>query len=382
MMEAGVPVVPGTNEAIKGIKDMRLKAKELGYPVMLKASAGGGGKGMRLVGDESELEAAFRMSRSEAANSFGDDSIYIEKYIENPHHIEVQILGDKYGNVIHLYERECSIQRRNQKVIEESPSPFVKPETRSGILSVAIDACRKIGYYSAGTLEFMMDKDQNFYFLEMNTRLQVEHPVTEECTGVDLVRDMILVASGQPLPYKQEDIEFRGAAIECRIYAEDPANNFMPSPGIIRVREAPEGRNVRLDSAAYAGFEVSLHYDPMIAKLCSWGRNRESAISNMIRALREYKILGIKTTIPFHLRVLHNKTFLSGNYDTTFIDTKFDREDLNRRKNADPTVAIIAAALKHYEAEKEAAARATTVPLVGESLWKHYGKLQMSANNF
>jgi acetyl-CoA carboxylase biotin carboxylase subunit len=382
MMAAGVPVVPGTNEAVTGIEDLRVKAKELGYPVMLKASAGGGGKGMRLVSDESGLEAAFRMSRSEAANSFGDDSVYIEKYIENPHHIEVQVLGDKYGNVIHLYERECSIQRRNQKVIEESPSPFLKEETRARMLSVSLEACRKIGYYSAGTLEFMMDKDQNFYFLEMNTRLQVEHPVTEACTGVDLVRDMILVASGQRLPYKQKDIEFRGAAIECRIYAEDPANNFMPSPGIIRVREAPEGRNVRLDSAAYAGFEVSLHYDPMIAKLCSWGRNRESAISNMIRALREYKILGIKTTIPFHLRVLNNKTFLGGNYDTTFIDTKFDREDLNRRKNTDPAVAIIAAALKHYEAEKEAAARATTVPLVGESLWKHYGKLQMSANNF
>ena len=193
---------------------------------------------------------------------------------------------------------------------------------------------------------------------------------------------MILVAAGNPLPYKQEDVEFRGAAIECRIYAEDPENNFMPSPGIIKVREAPEGRNVRLDSAAYAGFEVSLHYDPMIAKLCTWGRTRESAISNMIRALREYKILGIKTTIPFHLRVLHNETFLKGNYDTTFIDTKFDKEDLKRRQNSDPTVAVIAAALKHYEEEKEAAARATTVPLVGESLWKHYGKLQMLANNF
>jgi acetyl-CoA carboxylase biotin carboxylase subunit len=382
MKAAGVPVVPGTEDTVTDIEAIKVRAKELGYPIMLKASAGGGGKGMRLVRDETELEAAFRMSRSEAAHSFGDDSIYIEKYIENPHHIEVQVLGDKYGNVIHLYERECSIQRRNQKVIEESPSPFIKEETRKKMLAIAVEACRKIGYYSAGTLEFMMDKDQNFYFLEMNTRLQVEHPVTEECTGVDLVRDMILVAAGNRLPYRQEDIEFRGAAIECRIYAEDPANNFMPSPGIIRVREAPEGRNVRLDSAAYAGFEVSLHYDPMIAKLCSWGRNRESAISNMVRALREYKILGIKTTIPFHLRVLHNKTFLKGNYDTTFIDTKFDKEDLNRRKNSDPAVAIIAAALKHFEAEKEAAARATTVPLVGESLWKHYGKLQMSANNF
>ena len=382
MQEAGVPIVPGTKDPVAGLEEARSKAKEIGYPIMLKALAGGGGKGMRLVRKEEDLDAAFRMSRSEAANSFGNDAIYIEKYIENPHHIEVQVLGDKYGNVIHLYERECSIQRRNQKVIEESPSPFVKEETRKKMLAIAVDACRKIGYYSAGTLEFMMDKDQNFYFLEMNTRLQVEHPVTEECTGVDLVRDMILVASGNPLPYKQEEVEFRGAAIECRIYAEDPENNFMPSPGIIRVREAPEGRNVRLDSAAYAGFEVSLHYDPMIAKLCTWGRNRESAISNMKRALREYKILGIKTTIPFHLRVLQNNTFLKGNYDTTFIDTKFDKEELKRRQNSDPTVAIIAAALKYFEEEKEAAARATTVPLVGESLWKHYGKLQMSANNY
>ena len=382
MKEAGVPVVPGTEKPVTDIEDAKKVAAEVGYPIMLKALAGGGGKGMRLVHSEDEMEAAFRMSRSEAANSFGNDAIYIEKYIENPHHIEVQVLGDKYGNVIHLYERECSIQRRNQKVIEEAPSPFVKEAARQKMLAVAVEACKKIGYYSAGTLEFMMDKDQNFYFLEMNTRLQVEHPVTEACTGVDLVRDMILVAAGNRLPYKQEDVACRGHALECRIYAEDPENNFMPSPGVIKVREAPEGRNVRLDSAAYAGFEVSLHYDPMIAKLCTWGRTRESAISNMIRALREYKILGIKTTIPFHLRVLHNETFLKGNYDTTFIDTKFDKEDLKRRQNSDPTVAVIAAALKHYEEEKEAAARATTVPLVGESLWKHYGKLQMLANNF
>lgn len=382
MSEAGVPIVPGTKDPVANYEEAQKTAKKVGYPIMLKALAGGGGKGMRLVREESELESSLRMSKSEAGNAFGNDAIYIEKYIENPHHIEVQVLGDKYGNVIHLYERECSIQRRNQKVIEEAPSPFVLPKTREKLLKVAVEACKKIGYYSAGTLEFMMDKDQNFYFLEMNTRLQVEHPVTEECTGVDLVRDMILVAAGNRLPYKQEDIIFRGAAIECRVYAEDPENNFMPSPGIITVREAPEGRNIRLDSAAYAGFEVSLHYDPMIAKVTSWGRNRESAISNMRRSLREYKILGIKTTIPFHQRVLLNETFLSGNYDTTFIDTKFDMEDLKLRQNSDPTVAIIAAALKHFEEEKEAAARATTVPLVGESLWKHYGKLQMLANNF
>ena len=331
MREAGLPIVPGTEAPVQGIEEVKKVAKEVGYPIMLKALAGGGGKGMRLVRSEEEVEAALRLSQSEAGTSFGNDAVYIEKYIENPHHIEVQIMGDKYGNVVHLGERECSIQ---------------------------------------------------LYFLEMNTRLQVEHPVTEECTGVDLVRDMITVAAGNPLPYKQDDIKFSGAAIECRIYAEDPENNFMPSPGVITVREAPEGRNLRLDSAAYAGFEVSLHYDPMIAKLCCWGRTRESAISNMARALREYKILGIKTTIPFHQRVLKNAAFLEGKYDTTFIDTRFDKEDLKRRQNTDPTVAVIAAAVRHYEREKEAASRATTLPVVGESLWKYYGKLQMTANNY
>ena len=326
MREAGLPIVPGTETPVQGIEEVKKVAKDVGYPIMLKALAGGGGKGMRLVRSEEEAETALRLSQSEAGTSFGNDAVYIEK--------------------------------------------------------VAVEACKRIGYYSAGTLEFMMDKDQNFYFLEMNTRLQVEHPVTEECTGVDLVRDMITVAAGNPLPYKQEDIKFSGAAIECRIYAEDPENNFMPSPGVITVREAPEGRNLRLDSAAYAGFEVSLHYDPMIAKLCCWGRTRESAISNMARALREYKILGIKTTIPFHQRVLKNAAFLEGKYDTTFIDTRFDKEDLKRRQNTDPTVAVIAAAVRHYEREKEAASRATTLPVVGESLWKYYGKLQMTANNY
>lgn len=382
MKEAGLPIVPGIEAPIASIEEARMVAEEIGYPIMLKALAGGGGKGMRLVHAPEELETAVRLSKSEAGNAFGNDAVYIEKYIEKPHHIEVQILGDRYGNVVHLGERECSIQRRNQKLIEECPSPFLKPEVRVKMLDMAVTAAKNIGYYSAGTLEFMVDKDQNFYFLEMNTRLQVEHPVTELCTGVDIVRDMILIAGGNALPYKQSDIIFHGSAIECRIYAEDPANNFMPSPGIIKVREVPEGRNIRLDSSVYAGFEVSLHYDSMIAKLCSWGRTRRSAISTMRRALREYKMLGIKTTIPFHQRVLMNEAFENGDYDTTFIDTRFDKEDLKKRKSSDPTIAVIAAALKHYELEKEAAARATTLPVVGESLWKHYGKLKMTVNNY
>lgn len=382
MIDAGLPVVPGTKEAIKSVEEAKKVALEVGYPIMLKAAAGGGGKGMRLVNSEDEIASAWRTSTSEAMNAFGDDSVYIEKYIVNPHHIEVQILGDKHGNLIHLYERECSIQRRHQKVIEESPSPFLSQEAREKMLKVGVEACKKIGYYSAGTLEFIVDKDQNFYFLEMNTRLQVEHPVTELCTGADLVRDMIIVADGGVLPYTQDEIEHKGAAIECRVYAEDPQNNFMPSPGLITVHDTPEGRNVRVDSGAQSGYEVPLYYDPMISKVCSYGRTRENTIYNMVRVLREYKIMGIKTTIPFHLRVLKNKTFLSGNYDTTFIDTKFDKEDLSRRENNDPTVAIIAAAVKQYLNEQEAAAKATTIPAVGESTWKHYGKLQKIANRF
>lgn len=376
MIAAGLPVVPGTQNALPNIDEVRKAAAEIGYPIMLKAAAGGGGKGMRLVQHASEVESAWRAATSEAKNSFGDDSVYIEKYIEAPHHIEVQVIGDKHGNLIHLHERECSIQRRHQKMIEESPSPFLNDETRQKMFEVSVAACRKIGYYSAGTLEFIVDKDQNFYFLEMNTRLQVEHPVTEICTGADLVRDMITVAAGEKLPYTQAEIEHRGAAIECRISAEDPENNFMPSPGLITVHDTPEGRNVRVDSGAVTGYTVPLSYDPMISKVCTWGRERKNAIANMIRALREYKILGIKCTVPFHQRVLYNETFLSGNYDTTFIDTKFDIEELKRRKNNDPTVAIIAAAIRQYISEQAAATRATTVPEVGESLWKHYGKLQ------
>ena len=382
MRKAKVPVVPGTKEPVYTVEQALEAVKEIGFPVMIKASAGGGGKGMRVAGNEQEFAKLFETAQQESVHSFSDNTMYLERFVENPRHVEVQILADKYGNVVHLGERDCSVQRRHQKMIEESPCIAISDDLRKKMGETAVRAAKAAGYESAGTIEFLLDQSGEFYFMEMNTRIQVEHPVTEECTGVDLVRDMILVAAGNRLPYHQEDIEFRGAAIECRIYAEDPENNFMPSPGVITVREAPEGRNVRLDSAAYAGFEVSLHYDPMIAKLCCWGRNRASAISNMARALREYKILGIKTTIPFHQRVLKNAAFLKGEYDTTFIDTRFDKEDLKRRQNTDPTVAVIAAALKHFEKEKEAASRATTLPVVGESLWKYYGKLQMTANNY
>ena len=382
MSNAGVPIVPGTKDPIKNIDELYKVADEVGFPVMLKAVAGGGGKGMRLVHNRNELEEMFNMATSEAERAFGCGDVYIEKYVEEPHHVEVQVLGDKHGNVIHFYDRECSIQRRHQKVIEEAPSPYISEETRQKMLDVSVKACKQIGYYSAGTLEYMVDKHQNFYFLEMNTRLQVEHPVTELITRVDLVRDMILVANGDTLPYKQEDIAMLGNAIECRIYAEDPENDFIPSPGTITVHEPPTGRNVRIDHAAHEGYTVPLFYDPMIAKLSTWARTRERAIQNMERSLLEYKILGIKTTIPFHQRVMKNETFLSGIYDTTFIDTKFDIEDLKRRKELDPTVAIVASAIMQYMREQDAAAKMTTVPEVGESLWKYYGKIQKIANRF
>ncbi len=380
MIEAGMPIVPGTKDILKDTDEAKKVAAEVGYPIMLKASMGGGGKGMRLVRSESEVDAAFRMSTSEALNAFGDGSVYIEKYIENPHHIEIQILADKHGNVIHLYDRECSVQRRHQKVIEETPSPFITDDVRKKMCEVSVDACKKIGYYSAGTFEFMVDKDQNFYFLEMNTRLQVEHAITEMVTGLDLVSHMINIAEGKVLTHKQEDIIQKGHAIECRIYAEDSDNNFMPSPGTISVYSIPEGRNVRIDAGAFEGYEVPLYYDPMIAKVSSWGNSREYAINNMSRALDEYKILGIKTTIPFHLRVMKNKSFISGNYDTTFIETKFNVEDLKRKKSEDPTIALISAAVKQYLSEKEAASRAVTRPDIGTSSWKHQGRMKNLGN--
>jgi len=380
MMEAGVPVVPGTKDAITDVEEAKKVAKEVGYPIMLKAVHGGGGKGMRLVHEESEFESSYRMASSEAQNAFGNGDMYIEKFIVEPHHVEIQVLGDDHGNALHLYERECSIQRRHQKVIEEAPSPFINDETRGKMYEVAKKAVTAIGYRSAGTLEFIVGADQNFYFLEMNTRLQVEHPVTELITGIDIVRQMIFVAEGKELSYKQEEIRREGHAIECRVYAEDPSNNFAPSPGLITVYESPEGPNVRVDSGAYAGFEVPLYYDPMIAKVCCVSRTRRGAINNMKRILSEYKILGIKTSIPFHLRVLENETFIKGNYDTAFIDTKFDMEDMQRKLDGDVDMPILAAAIKQLLSEKAAAARSVTRRDVGESNWKRFGRLTSLGN--
>ncbi|RMF92617.1 MAG: acetyl-CoA carboxylase biotin carboxylase subunit [Candidatus Schekmanbacteria bacterium] len=349
MESAGVPIIPGTSSNIKDEKELEKIAKKIGFPLMLKASAGGGGKGMRLVREKKELKSALRATRSEAKSAFGDDSVYIEKFVENPRHIEVQILADKKGNTIHLNERECSIQRRHQKVIEESPSPIVSHEMRKKMGEAAIKAAQAVGYYSAGTVEFLVDKDKNFYFLEMNTRLQVEHPVTEMITGIDIVKEMIRIAAGLPLSISQEDVTVNGHSIECRIYAEDPEKNFMPSPGKIMNLRAPGGPGIRDDSGVFEGFEVSLYYDPLISKLVSWGRDRKEAIEKMRRALDEYYISGIKTTIPFHKQVMKSKHFIKGDFNTSFIDTSFEkekRESIEKENFFD--IALISAALSAY----------------------------------
>ncbi|HEY6477510.1 MAG TPA: acetyl-CoA carboxylase biotin carboxylase subunit [Polyangia bacterium] len=324
MQAAGVPVVPGDNGAEgRGFPDAasaKLAAARVGYPVMLKAAAGGGGRGMRLVDAEEKLEAALAGAQREAKAAFGDDTVYLEKAIVRPRHIEIQVFGDEHGGAVHLYERDCSIQRRNQKVIEESPSPVIDEETRAEMGQVAVRAARSVGYVGAGTIEMLYDSAaRSFYFLEMNTRLQVEHPITELVTGVDLVRWQLAVAQGEKIPLAQEAIPRRGAAIECRVYAEDPVK-FLPSPGTITSLRVPAGPGIRDDAGVVAGSVVSVHYDPMISKLCAWADARPAAIDRMRRALGEYHVGGIKTNLAFHRRVMRHPAFLRGDYDTGFIE--------------------------------------------------------------
>lgn len=324
MMAAGVPVVPGTVDAVKNEEEALRIIEEVGLPVMIKATAGGGGKGMRLVRRAEDIISSLRMAQSEARNAFGDDSVYIEKYIESPHHIEFQILADKHGNTIHLFERECSVQRRHQKVIEETPSPLLNDEIRNKMGEDAVAAAKAVGYHGAGTIEFIVDDNLNYYFLEMNTRLQVEHPITERVVGVDLVKEMIGIANGFELPYKQGDLKQNGHAIECRIYAEDPDNNFMPSPGKIEHITEPLGLGVRHDGYVYEGYTIPIYYDPMISKLIVWAKTREEAINRMGRALHEYKITGVKTSIRFLARIMESSDFKSGKYNTNFIEKNHD----------------------------------------------------------
>ncbi len=319
MIAAGVPVVPGAHAG--SVDELAKAADELGYPVMLKAAAGGGGKGMRLVSRPEELAGAFERARSEAKSAFGDETVYVEKAIVRPRHIEIQVLGDRHGNVVHLFERDCSIQRRHQKVVEETPSPApaATPELVARMGEVAVKAAQAVGYYSAGTVEFLMSPDGEFYFLEMNTRLQVEHPITELVTGMDLVREQVRIAAGERLGYGQDAVRRFGHAIECRIYAEDPATGFLPSPGTIEVLRTPSGPGVRDDSGAYEGAEITGFYDPLVSKLCAWAPTRELAIRRMRRALTEYVVTGIKTNLPFHLALMDDEAFVAGDYDTGFI---------------------------------------------------------------
>ena len=324
MIAAGVPVVPGTTESIKTQKEAIETIRTIGLPVMVKASAGGGGKGMRLITKETDIASSVRSAQSEALASFGNDSVYIEKYISSPHHIEFQILGDQHGNVLHLFERECSVQRRHQKMLEETPSPLMTSELRLKMGGYAVEAARAVNYTGAGTIEFLVDNDLNFYFLEMNTRLQVEHPITERVTGIDLVKQQILIAQGHALQFSQDQLKQTGHAIECRIYAEDSDNNFMPNPGKIFNITEPLGFGVRTDGYVYEGYEIPIHYDSMISKLIVWAENRAEAIERMKRALYEYKITGVKTSIKFLERIMDTPDFRSGNYDTNFIEKNKD----------------------------------------------------------
>ena len=321
MKEAGVPVVPGSDGAIKNVEEAKKIAKEIGYPVILKAASGGGGKGMRVVEDESYIENAFLAAESEAISAFGDGTIYMEKFIKNPRHIEVQLLGDSHGNVVHIGERDCSLQRRHQKMIEESPAIFLDDATRAKLHETAVRAAKAIGYENAGTIEFLVDADKNFYFMEMNTRLQVEHPVSEMVSGIDIVEWMIRIAEGEKL-FSQEEVELKGHAIECRINAEDPTK-FIPSPGKIKSWIAPGGKDVRMDTHAYCGYIVPPYYDSMIAKLIVWGEDRTKAIAKMKRALEEFEVSGIKTTIEFHKKMMENPDFIENNFDTKYIDEKY-----------------------------------------------------------
>lgn len=324
MIKAGVPVVPGTEGVISDPDEALKIAKKIGYPVMVKASAGGGGKGMRVAQSKHDLVKAIQTAQSEAEAAFGNAEVYLEKYVEEPRHIEFQILADNYGNTVYLGERDCSIQRRNQKLLEESPSSALTPELRLKMGETAVKAAKSVNYSNAGTVEFLLDKHNNFYFIEMNTRIQVEHPVTEFVTGIDLIKEQIRIAAGEELGYTQEDIKINGWAIECRINAEDPNYNFMPSPGKISGYHAPGGMGVRVDSAAFEGYQIPPYYDSMIAKLVVWGNDRNEAICRMKRALEEYVIEGVKTTIPFQLRILDNAFFQRGDFYTNFIQRRLE----------------------------------------------------------
>lgn len=351
MSKADVPFPPGTKEELKDVEEAEKIADDIGYPVLVKAAAGGGGKGMRIVDKKEDFKSGIKAAKSEARNAFGDDRVYIEKYLVEPHHVEFQIMADEHGNVLHIYDRECSIQRRHQKVIEEAPCPIMTSELRSEMGKAAKDAARAVDYVGAGTIEFLVDADRNFYFLEMNTRLQVEHPVTELITGLDLVALQIWVAEGKELPMTQEEVTMEGHAVECRIYAEDPRDNFLPSTGTLTKHRIPSGNGIRCDAGVEEGQEITINYDPMISKLCAYGNDRDHSIKRMLRALDEYEISGCRTTIPFCKYVLNHEAFVGGNYDTHFVPDLFSAEKLDKADPLDDKVKALAASLLKMEDE-------------------------------
>ncbi len=361
-----VPTLPGSALGLSD-EQMEAEAERIGFPLFIKAAAGGGGKGMRAVHSAEQLRQVLPSARREALAAFGDDTVYLERIVQPARHIEIQILADQFGNMVHLGERECSIQRRHQKLIEESPSPFVDDEMRRRMGEMAIKAAKAVGYTNAGTVEFIVNQQKNFYFLEMNTRLQVEHPVSEMVMGVDIVKEQLRIASGRRLRYKQEDLHPNGWAIECRIAAEDPYNNFLPSVGRVQTLAEPSGPGVRVESGIYEGFEMSLYYDPLLAKLVAWGESRGDAILRMKRALREYRIVGIKTNIPFHMRVLENTNFIGGHFDTSFLDENMDIITEPREANIEPAVAA-AVLLAHQRRQKAIVLPTSTAPDGGS--WK------------
>ncbi len=374
MVEAGVPVVPGSPPLSGDPDEAASVAGEIGYPVLLKAASGGGGKGMRVVNAAEDMPSLLAQAQSEARSAFGDPTVFLEKFIERPRHIEVQILADAKGNVIHLGERECSIQRRHQKLIEESPSPVVDAATRKTIGELAIKACKAAGYVNAGTVEFLRDKDGKFYFMEVNARLQVEHPVTEMVTGIDLVQAMIHIAAGEKLPLAKKHLALRGHAIECRIVAEDPARNFMPSPGTIRGLRPPSGPGVRYDDGTYPGYSIPLVYDPLIAKLIVWGQDHGQAAARMARALDELRIDGLTTSVSFHRKVMHHPSFLSGDLHTGFLE---EHPELLRPADDDwlNDIAVVAAAVDHFRRVEARSAHGDGAESgAGFSAWKSHGR--------
>ncbi|PYX43216.1 MAG: acetyl-CoA carboxylase biotin carboxylase subunit [Acidobacteria bacterium] len=374
MGKANVPFVPGTSRGVESVEEAARVAEKIGYPIMLKAAAGGGGKGMRLVHGSHQLRSALESAQSEALRSFGDDEVYIEKAILNPRHIEMQVLADEHGNTVYLGERECSIQRRHQKVLEESPSPIVDGEMRRKMGEVAVRVAQAAGYTNAGTIEFLVDQERNFYFLEMNTRLQVEHPVTELTTGLDLVHLQIRIAAGEKLPFKQEDVLLRGHAIECRIYAEDPDNNYFPSPGKITLLLLPSGPGIRRDSGMYEGWTVPIDYDPLLAKLIGYGTDREQAIARLVRALNEYFVGGIKTNISLFRRILNDAEFHAGKLDTGFLDRLLarPRADSSPDESAAQVAAIAAGVFAMLDPGTAAVNGANAAEPV--SNWKRVGR--------